>query len=158
MNALDFVLREATALDEGDLDTWVGLFTEDARYWAPYDWDAVAPDDTTNIIYDDMPRLRLRVSRLIGGDVHAQDPASRTQRNIGLALPQREIDWQPRGGADEVITVPFHLTERRRKVSTQYAGRYTYWLRREGEGFRMAAKRVQLLESDGPFGNLTFLL
>lgn len=158
MNALEFVALEADALDRRDYDTWIALFTEDARYWAPYDWEAEAPQDTTNILYDDMPRLKLRLTRLTGGDVHSQDPVSRTIRSIGLALPPQDSTWEPPDGADEVITVPFQLTERRRKQTAAYAGRFTYWLRRDGDGFKMSAKRIQLLDADGPLGNLTFIL
>ncbi len=46
---------------------------------------------------------------------------------------------------DEVVTAPFKLAEYRTERTTEYTGRYTYWITGIGDDSRIAAKKIQLL-------------
>lgn len=158
MSAIELIHRENLLLDERKYDEWLQLFTPEARYWAPYRWDAPEPMNEMNLLYDDVARLSERVSRLTGGDLHSQDPASQTVRLLGSFCPPVSEEWAPPAPFDEVLTAPFKLAEYRAERTTEYTGRYTYWLAEEKDGWRIAAKKVQLLGAEGPLGNVTFLL
>lgn len=155
----DVIHREAELLDDRRYDEWADLFTDDCRYWVPYDWYAIAPRGALNVIYDDRPRLADRVSRLTGGDIHAQDPASQTTRLIGALRPlEDEGGWAPEAPFDAAFTAAFRLTEMRREVLTEYSGRCRWWVRETPEGGRIVGKKVQLLGASRPLSNLTFPL
>ncbi|NKY32461.1 hypothetical protein HGA13_05140 [Nocardia speluncae] len=158
MSAPDLIHHENLLLDERRYEEWLLLFAPESRYWAPYRWDAPEPLNEVNLVYDDLPRLAERVSRLTGGDLHAQDPASQTVRMLGQPAKPVADGWAPAAPFDEVVTAPFRLTEYRSERFTEYTGRYTYWLTGAAGTWRIAAKKVQLLGSEGPLGNLTFLL
>lgn len=155
----DVVHLEAELLDDRRYEEWAALFTDDCRYWAPYDWHAVAPRSALNIIYDDHARLEDRISRLVGGDIHSQDPASHTTRLIGSV---RELEdpqgWAPDGPYDVALTAAFRLTELRRERLTEYSGRCRWWVRATPDGPRIVGKKVQLLGASMPLSNLTFPL
>lgn len=158
MNAIDFLTTEANLLDDRRYEEWGALFTADCRYWAPYEWNSVSPRQSVNIIYDDLHRLQDRISRLVGGDMHSQDPPSQTSRLLGQPTRAEALEWNPNADFDEVWTVPFRLSELRREQITEYAGRYTYWFSRTGGEYRVAGKKVQLLQAGTPLSNLTFPL
>lgn len=158
LSPIEFIHHENLLLDERRYDEWLQLFTAEARYWAPYRWDAPEPMNEMNLLYDDFPRLRERISRLTGGDLHSQDPASQTVRVLGQSCAPLPGGWAPQATFDHVVTAPFKLAEYRAERTTEYTGRYTYWLLEGDEGWRIAAKKVQLLGAEGPLGNVTFLL
>ena len=79
----DFLYHEADLLDSWRLDDWLGLLTEDARYYVP-------PNDkpdgdhrfTLFTVADDIVRLRERIIRLKDPNCHAEYPPSHTRRLI----------------------------------------------------------------------------
>ena len=71
-----FLYHEAALLDAGALDDWVELFTDDGVYWVPARTDAPDPARHVSIVYDDKPRLLVRVARLQSGKEYAQEPPS----------------------------------------------------------------------------------
>lgn len=158
MSTTELINREGLLLDDRRYDEWLQLFTTESRYWAPYRWEAPEPLNEVNLLYDDFSRLTERVSRLTGGDLHSQDPPSQTVRLLGQISTPLSGEWAPPSPFDEVLTAPFKLTEYRNERVAEYTGRYTYWLAQETDGWRIAAKKVQLLGSEGPLGNVTFLL
>ena len=61
----DFFYHEAALLDAWDLDGWMDLLCDDARYLVPpNDVPDGDPDNTLFIIADDIDRIRGRVKRL----------------------------------------------------------------------------------------------
>ena len=158
MNVAALIAKESAMLDAGDYESWFELFSDDSRYWMPYDWAAPAPEDVMNVVYDDQVRMKDRISRLTGGDLHAQDPASLTIRLLGTSTPiEPGIGWAPQAPYDEAVSMPFLLTESRRGEITRYSGRYGYWCRQRNGPAEIVAKKVQLIEAGGPLGNVTFI-
>jgi benzoate/toluate 1,2-dioxygenase beta subunit len=150
--AEDFLYAEAELLDEGRLEAWLELFTDDAHYWLPPTPEATDPDRETSLVYDDRLRLADRVWRLTEGPAHAQIPPSRTQRLVSnVRVPEA-------GGDDFVVRSAFSLLEYRKGELRPFAGRCTHRLRREDGRLRISLKRVDLVNAQAPIYNLTFVL
>jgi benzoate/toluate 1,2-dioxygenase beta subunit len=150
--AEQFLYAEAALLDEGRLEDWLDLFTDDAHYWIAPAPDATDPDDATSLAYDDRHRLADRVWRLTEGPAHSQIPPSRTQRLVS------NVRSPEAGGEDFVVRSAFSLLEYRKGEVRPFAGRCEHRLRREGDRLRIAFKRVDLVNAQAPIYNLTFVL
>ncbi|WP_155633965.1 aromatic-ring-hydroxylating dioxygenase subunit beta [Burkholderia cepacia] len=78
-----FLYREADLLDRWQLREWLDLFTDDAVYLVPTtDHPSPQPDSDLTLIHDERHRLAYRVDLLLGGRAWAEQPASRTRREI----------------------------------------------------------------------------
>jgi 3-phenylpropionate/cinnamic acid dioxygenase small subunit len=147
-----FLALEAALLDERRFDEWLDLYTEDAVYWVPIRPDQPSPTRDVSINYDDRARLRERVGRLSSEFAHAQNPPSRTCHVVGnVRVGERTADGI-------AVTSTFVVTEVRRGVQTVYSGFVEHELVERGDTFGIRQKRVRLLNSDLPLGNLTFIL
>ncbi len=147
-----FLYREARLMDTHAYDEWLALYTEDALYWVPCNRDDVDPMREVSIYYDDRERLQDRIIRLKSGAAYAQDPRSRLLRVISNV----EIDEQPNG--EITVYSNFNLTELRRHRQRTIAGRTQHTLRVENGEFKIAFKKVMLLNNDEVIDNLTFLV
>lgn len=151
----DFLFREAALLDAWQLDDWLALLTEDARYEVPSnDRPDADPATTLFTIADDIRRIRARVTRLKDKNAHAEYPPSRTRRMIAnvriVAQTGAELDVEA-----NFVVYRFRREERIR----EYVGRYRYRLRVEAAGFKIA-KRVAILDAMelGSLGSVSFIL
>jgi benzoate/toluate 1,2-dioxygenase beta subunit len=143
------LLREADLLDDGDLNGWLALFTDDAAYRIPGSDERGAP--VTAIADDDRARLEDRVWRLTSGNAHAQIPPSRTCRFVtGVQL----VD----GEGDLCVRSRLLIVEVRRAERRTLAARVEHRLRRVDGALRIAAKTVRLVDAAAPQHNLTFVL
>jgi 3-phenylpropionate/cinnamic acid dioxygenase small subunit len=143
-----FVLTEAAILDERRFRDWMDLFADDATYWVPAVPDQDSPFNQASLFYDDRDLMKTRVGRLGHPKIHIQNPASRTVHQIGRIT----IVAQPEGGCkDMVVTSSFMMVEYRQDRQRIFAGRQFHRLRAEGASFRIAHKRVDLVNSDAPF-------
>jgi 3-phenylpropionate/cinnamic acid dioxygenase small subunit len=148
-----FLYHEARLLDRGQLAAWLELFTDDARYWIPARRGAVDPDRHVSIVYDDKPRLAVRVSRLLSGKEYAQEPPSVTCRQLSNLVVVHE-------DANEAEVDGVQVTyETRPNTAAQVLPSHVTWrLRREPDGLRIASKRVLLVDLDRYYENLTFII
>lgn len=140
-----FLFHEARLLDEGRFEEWLALFTDTAWYWVPIDPAQDNPYDTVSIIYDDRRLLETRVRRLCNPNIHAQSPPSRTSRIIGNVVV--EHDNTADGGI--LARSRFQMVEFRRDRQRLFAGGVGHGLSRDGGGFRIRWKRVDLVNCDG---------
>ncbi len=147
-----FLFHVAQLMDEHRYDEWLTLWTDDALYWVPSNRDDVDPKREVSLIYDDGVRLQLRVARLKSGFAHSQEPRSRLRRLISNI----EIEQGDKG--EIVAHSNFLLAELRRGKQDLFAGRSTHRLRPHNGSFKMAAKKVLLINNDEPIDNLTFLI
>ena len=138
----DFVLAEARLLNQARYQDWLALFATDGRYWVPLGGDAQSETDTHNALADeDRLLLTLRVERLAAGRAHSQQPASRSAHV--LQLPQVDVCNDHRA---EVYT-PFTYVESRGEQQIWLAGQWCHRLCREQGAWRIALKRVNLLNA-----------
>ncbi|HLH75902.1 MAG TPA: aromatic-ring-hydroxylating dioxygenase subunit beta [Candidatus Binataceae bacterium] len=147
-----FVFHEARLMDEHRYDEWLTLWAQDARYWVPAGAEDSDPSKDVSLIYDDYVRLQGRISRLKSGVAYAQSPRSRLCRVIS----NFEFDETPAG--EVVVRSNFLLAEQRLGKQDLFAGSTTHHLRPSEEGFKIASKKVILINSDAFIDNLTFLL
>jgi p-cumate 2,3-dioxygenase beta subunit len=150
----DFLFMEADLLDEWRLDEWLALWTEDGRYLVPStDRTGGHPDTTLAMIADDMTLLRARVKQLLGREVWAEIPHSRTRRTISNV---RVLDRGP----DELRTTANFIVHRCRHDRTEaFVGKCEYVLVWSPGNVRIRAKKVLLShESLSPHGKISIIL
>jgi p-cumate 2,3-dioxygenase beta subunit len=139
----DFLYAEAALLDAWQLDDWLLLFDENAKYEVPCN-DAADGDPTHDLmlIDDNYTRLAARVERLNSRHAHREFPHSRTNHQVF------NVRVDDASGADILVTAAFTVWRFRAGRSNCYVGQYRYRLRQRDDGFRIAAKRAELDMTD----------
>ena len=159
--AEDFLYMEARLLDENRLEEWLGLFTSDGMYWLPID-EEDDPERQASVIHDDPLQREKRVHQLRQGPRYSQLPASRTIHYLSNV----EVEAAPDGEAHLRCNVlilelrPGDHQALQRGLGNQraLAGRCFYRLVFRNGGWRIALKKVLLIDRDMPLYNLTFIL
>jgi len=142
---------EAALLDEGQWEDWLALFTPDCWYWAPHRSGQPNPFDEVSIFYDDRMLMETRVRRLATDASHAQTPGTRTVRVLGRSRPC-DAELQ---GADAALQTRFTMVEARLEDQKVWAGIYTHGLKQTGDGWRIAWKKVDLVNAGQPVDGLS---
>jgi benzoate/toluate 1,2-dioxygenase beta subunit len=137
-----FLVHEARLLDERRYDDWLALFTEEGWYWVPLEEGQADPKETVSLMYDDRRLLETRVRRLVQGKLHIQEPKSRTSRIV------TNVSVETRDDNGATVRSKFVVTEYRRGVQLTYAGTYYHRLVRAGGQFRIAWKKVEIVNSE----------
>lgn len=145
-----FLVHEARLLDEGRYDAWLQLFTADAWYWVPLEHDQANPLDTVSLMYDDRRLLETRVRRLAAARLHAQQPPSRTSRTVANVT----VEETDRLNGAITLRSKFLMLEYRRNSQRLFGGTCLHKLVPVEEGFRIAWKRVDLINSDSELDGL----
>jgi p-cumate 2,3-dioxygenase subunit beta len=159
--AEDFLYREARLLDEGRFEEWRALTTDDVVYWLPVNDEDADPTRHLSMIFDDAVQLEARIWRITeSGLNHSQDPPSRTVRFV------TNVQVEPADAENEAqvfcntLLCEFRPGLQRRQMSVPhwYACRCRYRLRRTGDGWEIAFKKVSLLDMDGILNAMTFMI
>jgi 3-phenylpropionate/cinnamic acid dioxygenase small subunit len=148
----DFLSFEARLMDEGRYREWLDLWTEDAQYWVPCNDDDIDPSRQVSIIYDDRDRLNQRIERLLSGSVLAQQPRPRMRRVIS------NIDVAGRSATDLTVESNFILGIARGGTKQLWVGRSIHQLRVAESSFKIARKKVLLIDNDQEIPLLQFLI
>lgn len=154
-----FLYTESQLLDEGRLEEWLELFTEDGVYWIPL-LDNSDPELEPSILYDDRAQRAQRVHQILHEPHHAQRPPSRT---VHLVSNVRVV--QEESAAVAVVRCNIIVFEARPGGPEQYglgmqravAAQCEYRLRNQGR-WRILLKKVLLVDRDLPIYNLTFII
>jgi len=147
-----FIFREGRLADEHAYDEWEALWTDDAVYWVPFGSDDADPDSQMSVIYDNRSRISTRIKQYQTGKRHSQTPPSRLRRLIS------NVELLGEDGGDVLAGANFVVYESRDRGITLWAGRVEYRLCRHGDGWRMAGKKVFLVNNDRPLNTLAFLI
>lgn len=147
-----FLYREARLMDEHRFDEWLALWTNPARYWVPCNEDDIDPARQVSIIYDDYTRLVQRIERLKSGSVQAMNPKPRMRRLIS------NIEVEPEKDGQLIVGSNFILCLAREHTQQLWSGRSIHALHRDAAGFKMAEKKVLLINSDQEMPLLQFLI
>jgi 3-phenylpropionate/cinnamic acid dioxygenase small subunit len=150
--AEDLLYAEALILDERRYDAWLAMLTEDVMYWIPCNGPGIDPNKEIALVYDNFARLQDRIMRLETGVAHAQSPPSLCRRLISNV-----IVIQPSEDTTEVGST-FLLYELRRGRDRVFAGRYEHRWRLVDGNWKIAAKKVILVNNDEVIDNLTFVV
>jgi 3-phenylpropionate/cinnamic acid dioxygenase small subunit len=148
----EFLYLEARLLDGRSYEAWLELFDEKTLYWIPANRDHGDPAREVSIVYADRAQLSFRVDQLLSGSAWVQDPAPRLCR----AISNIEILEAP-GECLEVESV-IQLMMVRRHRQRIFMGRVHHRLIPQSESFRIAEKKVVLVENDEVIDDLTFLI
>jgi benzoate/toluate 1,2-dioxygenase beta subunit len=138
-----FLFHEARLLDERRWDEWLALFTPDGMYWAPLERGQTDAKNHVSLFYEDAMLRSVRASRLDERNAWSQQPVARTQHLVGNIQIETVAD-------DGELTVrsAFHMIEWARGEQRLLGGAYTHTLIRADGGFRIALKRVDLVNCD----------
>lgn len=147
-----FLVREARLMDEHRYEEWLALWTDDGLYWIPCNADDIDPTREVSILYDDRQRLGERVERLCSGTVLAQDPLPRMRRVVG------NVEIEVADGDELTVGSNFVLVWARLGEQHTWAGRTVHRLRRAGDGWRIACKKVLLVNNDQEMPLIQFLM
>jgi len=150
-----FLFYEARLLDEGSYDDWLSLYTDTAWYWVPIQPQQDNPFDTVSIIYDDRKLLETRVRRLSNENIHAQSPPSRTSRLIGNVVEMPSDNFADTYECDIRVSSRFQMVEFRRGEQRIFAGEQLHGLVREGGDYKIAWKRINLVNCDAMMEGIT---
>ncbi len=148
-----FLIHEADLIDRGEFEAWLALYTDDCRYWMPLEEGQADPQHTVSLIYDDRKLLETRVRRLGHPRVHAQAPPSRTLHTVANVA----VEPEPEEGRIVVRSNQI-VAEYRQNRTRLFAGRCTHRLVPENGSYRIAFKRIDLIDSEGENRGIPIIL
>ena len=150
MTVEQFLYHEARLLDTQRYEEWLELFTDDATYWVPLEQNQKDPFETSSIIHDDRTLLELRVKQARHPRAHARQPLARTVHQVGNVMIEE--------GKDEIkVTSTLQLVEFRNEKQRLYGALVEHRLRRVNGTFKIAHKRVDLVNSEGELDGIAIL-
>ena len=146
-----FLYHEARLLDTGRLEAWLELFTEDATYWVPLEQGQKDAAETSSLIYDDRTLLELRVKQARHPRAHARLPLARTVHQVGNVVVLQENDAGLRIGST------LSLIEWRNEKQRVWGALVEHRLKRVRDSWKIAAKRIDLVNSEGELDGIAIL-
>jgi 3-phenylpropionate/cinnamic acid dioxygenase small subunit len=147
MSVEQFLFHEARLLDEQRLEEWLALFTDDATYWLPLERDQKDPIHTSSILYDDRTLLELRVKQARHPRAHARLPLARTVHQVSNVVMKDELTVH-----SNLVLIEFRSEKQR-----VWGALVEHRLRREGDSYRIAHKRVDLVNSEAELDGIAIL-
>ncbi len=153
MTPEEFLYHEASLLDTHRYEEWLELFSPEATYWLPLEQNQKDPYETSSIIYDDRVLLELRVKQARHARAHARQPLARTVHQVGNIRVAREA-----GGAGIVVLSNLLLAEFRNDRRRLHAGLVEHHLRPHEQSYKIARKRIDLIDSEGELDGIAVLI
>ena len=146
VEASALLFREADDLDRRHWEEWLGLYTEDAVFWLPAwiseDRHTENPDTELSLIYyAGRVRLQERVWRAKSGLSAASVPLPRTVHGITNVV----VADQTSTTAELRSNFTVHQFNPRRKKQDVFFGYYEHGLRKSGDAWQIARKKIILL-------------
>ena len=152
MTPEQFLYHEARLLDAQRYEEWLELFTEDATYWVPLEQAQKDPYETSSIIHDDRTLLELRVKQIRHPRAHARQPLARTVHQVG------NVSILSDTAAEVRVASTLTVVEFRNEKQRVYGALVEHRLRKSGDTFHIAHKRVDLVNSEGEIDGIAILL
>ena len=147
--AQSVLFREALYLDTQRWDDWLALYDEDASFWMPA-WTeehtlSASPDSELSLMYcAARAGLEDRVWRIRSGLSVASTPLLRTAHVVASPVVSETAGAQaPRLRVESSWTC--HVHHPKRCDEHVFFGRYEHVLRQGPQGWRIAAKKVVLM-------------
>lgn len=144
--AEDILYREALLLDRGEWDAWLDLYLSDAVFWMPAWRDETTPtadpdSELSLIYYRGRRNLEDRVWRVRSGLSVASSPLPRVVHSVTNVVLERAAE----GDAQVSSSFTVHRYDRRSERSHVFFGRYEHQLSLVGDAWRIASKKILLL-------------
>ena len=151
MTVEQFLFHEARLLDTQQLEAWLELFTDDATYWVPLEREQKDPIETSSIIHDDRTLLELRVKQARHPRAHARLPLARTVHQVGNVMIGEESNGEIK------VTSTLQVVEFRNEKQRVHGALVEHRLRKANGSFKIAHKRVDLVNSEGELDGIAIL-
>lgn len=147
-----FLYAEAGLLDRHDYESWLALWDDKGVYWIPAGGEDTDPEHDVSFVYDNRPRLGMRVKQLQTGYRYAQLPQSRTQHYItNVEIADRRADCV-------VVRSSYLVIEARFDEVHLWPGRAEHELApRPDGGFAIRRKTIVFINNDQPVTSMAFL-
>lgn len=143
--------REAHLLDAERFADWLALYTGDAVYWVPLERDQQDGLDTSSIIHDDRTLMEIRVRQYTHQRAHARRPYARTVHQVGNVTVREAL-------ADSaIVDSNLVVVEFRHERQRVWGAIVEHRLRRTDAGWRIARKRVDLVNSEAELDGIALL-
>lgn len=135
--------REARLLDDREWDDWLACYAADVTYWMPaWDDDDQLTDDHESqvslMFYRDRGGLEDRVFRIKTERSGASMPEPRTSHNV------TNVEVLDDRGNEVDVRYNFHTLNHRYKITDHFFGTMFVTLRRAGDDFVIAYKKIVL--------------
>jgi 3-phenylpropionate/cinnamic acid dioxygenase small subunit len=153
-DAQSLLFREALYLDTRRWDDWLALYAEDARFWVPAWIDehtlGASPDSELSLVYcAARAGLEDRVWRIRSGLSAASTVLPRTAHAVSSGVATAiEIDDAPGVLIESSWTC--HVHDPKHRHDHVFFGRYEHALRHDAAGWRIASKKVVLMNDTIP--------
>lgn len=149
---LQFLYRENQLLDTGRYEEWLALFEVDGVYWIPASAGQEDSQQEISILYEDPVLMGMRIGRMRHPGAHGLAMPIRTSRMLGNV----QVSERPDGLVQaEGCFILHEWQDERMRV---FAGSVRYHLKPESDSYRIALKRVDLLNVDHAFEAIQIIL
>ena len=143
------LFREALYLDTQRWDDWLALYDKDASFWMPAWTDehrlSASPDSELSLMYcAARAGLEDRVWRIRSGLSVASTPLPRTAHAVSSPVVS-EIESTGAARLQVESSWTCHVHNPKRRDEHVFFGRYEHVLRQGPEGWRIASKKVVLM-------------
>ena len=149
----EFLQTEADLLDEGDLASWMELYTEDGTYWMPVRAGQESPLEEISIMYENRTLMAIRCNNF----GHRLSPSMEYPVRSSRILSRFRITELDETTGDCTVQCKFQAVVNYRE-QTLFAGTYTHRLKRTANGYRIVQKRVDLINCDADHKSLLIYL
>ena len=149
----EFLQTEADLLDEGDLASWMELYTDDGTYWLPVRPGQESPLDEISIMYENRTLMAIRCNNF----GHHLSPSMAYPVRSSRILSRFRITELDETTGDCTVRCKFQAVVNYRE-QTLFAGTYTHKLKRTANGYRIVQKRVDLINCDADHKSLLIYL
>lgn len=147
-----FLYREAWLLDTHRFTDWLALYAQDAIYWIPLEHNQKDALETSSILHDDRTLLEIRVKQYTHPRAHARLPLTRTCHQVS------NVQILESSAAELRIASTLMLIEYRQERQRTWGALVEHRLRRTQEGLLIAAKRIDLVNSEAELDGIPFLI
>jgi 3-phenylpropionate/cinnamic acid dioxygenase small subunit len=150
-----FLYGEAALLDARDWDSWERLFLPEGTYWVPAARDQTDSVHHVSLVNDNALLRQVRIGRLKNGDATSLQGRPNSSHLISNIRVIAADDLR----GQYTLRSCFVVAQFASWGTNTFHGGYTHELLRDGDGvFRIALKRVDLVNVDGPLGDVLTIL
>lgn len=150
----DFLVDEARLLDARDWAAWNALFAPDGIYWLPAAPGQDDPLRHVSLIYEDALLREVRIRRFADTNAFSLQGAPRGWRIVANV----RIDGHDPATGVTTVSSRLMAAEYQRDRTTRFEAFVTHRLVATDDGFRIALKRVELLDCDAARGDINLYL
>ncbi len=144
-----FLFREVRLLDQRKFRDWRQLLADDAIYWVPNGDADGDPKLHCSIVYATAPMVEDRLQRAESPFYWVGDPPIRSVHTVSNVLLERADGDSADIACNQVIYLYRENDQRRDQPLDVLPAQCEYRLQRHGDDWRIAYKKVALLNSDG---------